>query len=249
MLRALFDEPTRQDTGLMLEAIQAIRAFMASLSDLSEVKRAPSGRRLMIYGESFLRALDELEQSQYAAERYSRLVHAEYVDQLPPGEKVSYNRYLYYYKNAIIRLFAILDKLGHFLDERYGLQTERMKSRFSYFTVLRNMHQNKLHADLEQKLYELKQQFREPVDRLRNQRNMEIHYINADLFDDLMRAAESRQHNPVRLETDDMEEHLADLRVGTTMTLKVVVTIFQYVLAHPEMPKVDSSGSEERECH
>lgn len=236
MLRALFGEPPRKDEGLLLEANQAIRKYLHNLSLVPSDRQTPHERRFVIWSEGFLRALDELEQSEYAAIRYGERVKSDYIDQMQPQEKEDYHRHLYYYRNALIRLFAVLDKLGHFLNERFVLQTERIKSRFSYFTVLRNMHQNRLHIALEQQLYDLKVRYTEPVARLRNQRNMEIHTINADLLDDLMQAAASRHGERVRPDTDDMEANLADLREGCEMTLKAVTIVFRYIVKHSAPP-------------
>ncbi len=246
MLRALFGEPPRKDEGLLLEANQAIRNYLQVLSRIPGDRQTPHERRFVIWSENFLRALDELEQSEYAAILYGSRVNSDYVDQMQPGETHEYHRHLYYYRNALIRLFAILDKLGHFLNERFVLQTERVKSRFSYFTVLRNMHQNGLHTDLEQQLYELKIKYKEPVDRLRNKRNMEIHTINADLLDDLMKAEESRRGERLRPETEEIKANLDDLREGCEMAMKAVTTAFRYIARHPAATAAPKSAPTSR---
>ncbi|SDE03563.1 hypothetical protein SAMN02799630_04469 [Paenibacillus sp. UNCCL117] len=233
MLRALFDEPPRKEEGLLREANEAIRQYMHTLTLIPQERQTPQEQRFAIWSQSFLRSIDELEQSQYAASRYGRLVDTTLVDQMPPDEREQYNRHLYYYKNALIRLFAILDKLGQFLNERFALQTERIKSRFSYFTVLRNMHQNGLYTDLEQMLYELKMSYKEPVARLRNQRNMEIHTIDADLLDDLIKARESKPGERIRPEAEEIDGNLADLEAGCEMTFRIVAIAFRYIAKHP----------------
>lgn len=231
MLRAMFSEPPRKDEGLLLEAIQAIRKYLYTLTPAPG--QTPQERRYIIWCQSFLRALDELEQSQFAAIRFGREVSKPYTDQMSAAELDDYNRHLYYYNNALIRVFAVLDKLGQFMNERFSLHTERIKSRFSYFTVLRHMHKDKLFADLEQRLYEFKMKYDEPLARLRNQRNMEIHTMNADLLDDLMKAAEAKYGNQVRIGTEDIQENLQDLEQGCEMTFRAIATVFRYVLRHP----------------
>lgn len=228
MLRAMFGEPPRKDEGLLLEAIQAIRKYMYTLTPASG--QTPQERRYIIWCQSFLRALDELEQSQFAAIRFGRKVNKKYTDQMSAEELDDYHRHVYYYNNALIRVFAVLDKLGHFMNERFSLHTERVKSRFSYFTVLRHMHKNKLFADLEQQLYEFKIKYNEPLARLRNQRNMEIHTMNADLLDDLMKAAEAKYEERVRIGTEDIQENLHHLEQGCQMTFRAVAAVFRYVL-------------------
>ncbi|UUZ89846.1 hypothetical protein LJK87_27820 [Paenibacillus sp. P25] len=230
MLRALFGESRRQDEGPLKEANDAIRQYMNALIPSSANPPGTQERRFLIWSENFLRALDELEQSGFAAERYAGRVTRRYVDEMTEEERDDYNRHLYYYKNAIIRMFAILDKLGHFLDERFQLRTERYKARFSYFTVLRNMHENGIHTDLEQRLYELKQATREPANRLRNQRNMEIHTINSDLLDDLLQAAEAKYDRRPRQQTDEIRSNVQDLKAGIEMTCRAVSLVFGYLL-------------------
>ncbi|WP_159886362.1 Cthe_2314 family HEPN domain-containing protein [Paenibacillus puerhi] len=233
MLRALFQEPPRKEEGLLLEANEAIRKYMRTLMLIPQEKQTTQERRFAIWSQSFLRSIDELEQSQYAAVRYGELMDTMLVHRMPPDEREQYNRHLYYYKNALIRLFSILDKLGQFMNERFELQTEKIKSRFSYFTVLRNMHQNGLHTGLEQMLYDLKMKYKEPVARLRNQRNMEIHTIDADLLDDLIRARESKPGERIRPEAEEMEGNLADLKAGCDMAFRIIAIVFKYIAKHP----------------
>ncbi|ALS20691.1 MULTISPECIES: Cthe_2314 family HEPN domain-containing protein [Paenibacillus] len=227
MLRAMFGEPPRKDAGLLLEAIQAIRKYMYTLTSAS--RQSSQERRYIIWCQSFLRTLDDLEQSQFAAVRFGRKVSKKYTDQMSAEELDDYHRHLYYYNNALIRVFAVLDKLGHFMNERFSLHTERVKSRFSYFTVLRHMHKDKRFSDLEQQLYELKIKYNEPLNRLRNQRNMEIHTINADLLDDLMKAAEAKYGEQIRIGTEDIQQNLQDLEQGCQMTFRAAAEVFRYL--------------------
>ncbi|OXM87187.1 Cthe_2314 family HEPN domain-containing protein [Paenibacillus rigui] len=229
MLRSLFHEPRRVDEGHFQKANAAIDRYVDLLRSISSEQRNLQERRYIIWSGSFIRALDELEQSQYAANRYGKLVSHTYVDELNEQERDDYHRHLYFYKNAIIRLFAILDKLGHFMNDRFRLKTEEIKSRFSYFTVLRNMHQHRLYVELEEQLFGLKGRYKEPVERLRNERNMEIHTINADLLDDLLRTAEERQSHEDRMRIDDIAQRLKDLDQACDMTYQAAGFIFLYI--------------------
>ncbi|WP_028547360.1 Cthe_2314 family HEPN domain-containing protein [Paenibacillus sp. UNC451MF] len=229
MLRMLFNEPRRKDQGELMKANESIRSYIQLINDIPEKERNQQERRYMIWSGSFIRSLDELEQSQYAAERYGERVVSAYLDEMSEEELDDYHRHLYFYKNAIIRLFAILDKLGQFMNERFRLKTEEIKARFSYFTVLRNMHTNRLYVELEEQLYQLKEQFNDPVERLRSERNLEIHTINADLLDDLLKAAEAKKGTEQRIHTENIQEHLHDLMSGCEMTYHATRMIFTYI--------------------
>lgn len=229
MLRPLFHEPPRKDSGLVLEANQAIEAYIRVLQKVPESQRTKQTRRIRIWSESFQRSLDELEQSEYAARQYGNKVKKRYIDELSVEERNDYHRHIYFYKNALIRVFSILDKLGYFLNEALGLKTERMKVRFSYFTVLRNMHQSKQHMRLEEQLFVLKNKYKEPLSKLRNERNMEIHTINADLLDDLLQAAEDRLGSRARPETDDVRDNLSTLSGCCEMVYTSAAIIFRYL--------------------
>ena len=52
---------------------------------------------------------------------------------------------------------------------------------------------------------------KQPLDRLRNLRNMEIHYINAEMLDDLMQ----KEPNPgERIHVENVKANLSDLTAG-----------------------------------
>ncbi|NHN30391.1 Cthe_2314 family HEPN domain-containing protein [Paenibacillus agricola] len=229
MLRAMFGEPSREARGALDETNHSIHQYLALLNSVPFAKRSSQDKRYIIWGNGFLRALDELEQSQYAASRYSEHINKTFIDDMDAEELANYNRHLYFYRNAIIRVFAILDKLGHFMNERFRLKTEEVKSRFSYFTVLRNMHQHHLYSELERKLYDLKMNYKNPVERLRNERNLEIHTINADLLDDLLQVAEVEQLHNERMKTENVSGHLKDLEAGCDMVFAAVHTAFDYI--------------------
>lgn len=231
MLRVLFNEPNRVDQGDLLKAFQAIEAYVAKLEQLgpkghpSKVQGANAIPRLLLWALGFRDALDELENSKYAAERFARHVKAAYVDDMKEEERDHYRRYLYFYKNAFIRVFSILDKLGYFLDDLYMLGTAKVKPRFSYFTVLRQMHDKKIELELEQKLFDLKNQYQEPLRRLRSQRNMEIHLLNAEMVDDMLSAKNATRHDG-RQRVENLKEQLSDLALSFEMACRSVETVF-----------------------
>ncbi|QGQ94958.1 hypothetical protein EHS13_08725 [Paenibacillus psychroresistens] len=191
MLRHLFGEPERQDSGLILKTNQVLGRYLNDLHDIESKGQSDLSklRRWEIWVHSFITAVDELEQGVYSSLKYSEQVLNRNVEDMKSEEQTEYRRYLYYYKNSFIRVFAILDKLGFFLNERLHLNTEKVKPRFSYFTVIRQMHDRHIQTDLEQKLYNLKVKYSEPLNKLRDYRNVEIHSINYEAADDLLHSA------------------------------------------------------------
>lgn len=231
MLRMLFNEPKRVDQGELLKAFEAIDAYRAKLDRLgpkghpSKTTDAQSIPRLDLWSLGFRDALDELEESKYCAEKFARFVKAAYVEDMQEAERDQYKRYLYFYKNAIIRVFSVLDKLGYFLDELYALGTGRVKSRFSYFTVLRQMHERKIELELEQRLFDLKNTYKEPLRRLRSQRNMEIHLLNAEMVDDMLLAKNAYRHDG-RQKVENIRENLSDLASSYEAVCRTVEAVF-----------------------
>src|SRR5690606_24701273 len=92
--------------------------------------------RLDLWASGTLVALDELEQSVYCSMRFAESIRSKYEDEMPEAERNDYYQHIYYYKNAFIRVFSILDKTGFFLNTMYELETGKVKQKFSYFTVL-----------------------------------------------------------------------------------------------------------------
>jgi hypothetical protein len=224
MLRILFQEPKRVDEGLFLQAGTAIRTCISALE--AHPGPEPKAHRLALWSKGFLDALDELEQSHYCCGRYGEKVHKAYLEEMATDELDNYHRFIYFYKNAFIRIFSILDKLGYFMNEIFELKTEKLKSRFSYYTVLRLMHERHLHDALEQQLYNLKIEYKGPMDRLRNQRNMEIHYINMEMVDEIS------QEHPIpgeRIHVENVADHLRDLHKGYEMVCRTLTVAFTYI--------------------
>jgi hypothetical protein len=231
LLRQLLNEPKRIEQGDLLKALQALEQYRAKLGRIgpgghpSRTQNGGAIPRLELWTRGFADALDELEESKHCAELFGRRVKAHYVEDMREEERENYRRYLYFYKNAFIRVFSVLDKLGYFLDELYMLGTGRVKSRFSYFTVLRQMHQRKIEAQLEERLFEMKKQYQDPLRRLRSQRNMEIHLLNAEMVDDMLLAKNSA-HPDGRQKVENLHQNLSDLTLGFEMVCRAVTTVF-----------------------
>jgi hypothetical protein len=217
VLRILFGEQPREWSGPSLDTALSIEKFV--LLSIEASNRTPERREeyrtFSIWAEGLLRSMDELEQSCYAAKRYSELIHHQIMDELSFEEKLSYNRHVYFDKNAYIRIFSLLDKLGTLLNRLLYLHTERFKSRFSYFTVLRNMRENRLFAELSKPLDALKERHQGALNRLRGRRNLETHQMNAELMDDLSQSLLA-QHGE-RLQLENLQSNMADLDEGWSM--------------------------------
>ncbi|MBP1992022.1 Cthe_2314 family HEPN domain-containing protein [Paenibacillus eucommiae] len=230
MLRFLFQEPPRTDSGLMLEAGNAVRTYIAASQKKAEASQGNANKhhRLAIWSQGFLDALNELEQSHYCSENYAKRIHSQFLEDMNVEELNDYRRFVYFYKNTFLRVFSILDKLGYFLDELLNLRTEEMKPRFSYFTVLRRLRERNDYAELEQQLYKLKVESSKPLDRLRNQRNTETHFINAEMLDDL------NLREPVasrRIHVESAARNVQDIHTGFEMVCRTLVVVFTYITA------------------
>lgn len=174
-------------------------------------------------------SLEELEESLFAAQYYaSRIRHTQWA-QLNEQELLDYSRHVYFDKNAYIRTFSLLDKLGSLMNDVMELRTERVKPKYSYFTVLRRMRETRRHTELVEVLTTLKENHQPAMNRLRTRRNMEIHYMNAELKDDLKAGRlddDGSQTDFRRLE--NLSANLADAREGWEMVVGSLLHMFQY---------------------
>ncbi|MDO7907070.1 Cthe_2314 family HEPN domain-containing protein [Paenibacillus sp. JX-17] len=229
MLRTLLGELPRQNEGLMQEAIENMVTALQKLQTHIEQNNDPTHdyRRAEIFTQGLISSLDELEQSHFAAAFFRKKVKAGYVDDMTLEEQADYARYVYFYKDGFIRLFSVLDKLGNMLNDLYDLHTAKVKPHFSYFTVIRQFHYLKLHPELENKLYQINESYRDPVSRLRKRRNTEIHLMSAEMQDDLWQLHQSL-HGKVELE--DLDQHLEDLKLGLDMACKTLSAAFEYTI-------------------
>jgi hypothetical protein len=223
----LFGEQPREWTGASLETVQWIERY--TLLSSATAERLPEQfsrfRTFVIWSEGLLHSMDELEQSCYAAKNYAGQISHTLVDELSAKERLSYNRHVYYDKNAYIRMFSILDKLGTLLNQLFDLRTERIKAHFSYFTVIRNMRENHLHAELMKPLNELKERQQGALNRLRDRRNLEIHQMNAELKDDLR---QSLAHQGERRTLENLISNMADLDQSWEMVQGSLGHSFRY---------------------
>lgn len=228
MLRTLFGEQPRRLTGRMAEVYKEINQFANLMHE-----RISAGKdreyRLRVYeigALGLMASLDELEQSLYAARGYAHRIRKPSLAHMSHEEQLDYFRYVYFDKNGFIRVFAILDKLGAFLNDALGLQTEKMKPQFSYFTVLRNMRQKRLHPKLSAALDELKEKYQAPLSELRKRRNIEVHFMNTEMMDDLMQSRKS-YGKPAKLE--NIEDQVRQLEEAFEMITSSLCIAFRYV--------------------
>ncbi|THF82601.1 Cthe_2314 family HEPN domain-containing protein [Cohnella fermenti] len=229
MLRSIFGEPPRQWEGQPLEAVQAVERFIRLLQEQERQNRdqVVKRRTYAIWAEGLLRSLDELEQSVYAAGRYAERVKRSTLEEMSAEERLDYYRHVYYDKNAFIRVFSLLDKLGTLLNDLLELRTERVKRQFSYFTVLRAMRQKNQHTRLAYGLQELKERYGDAMNRLRKRRNLEIHHMNSELQDDLFQSLHSEK---MRIDPylENITLNLRDLEEGWEMVYRSLALSFRY---------------------
>lgn len=172
--------------------------------------------------------MDELEQSCYAAKNYALQISHSRLDDFTAEEKINYERHVYFDKNAYIR-FSLLDKLGTLLNQLLSLRTERIKARYSYFTMMRNMRQNGLHLELAKPLNDIKERHQSAMSRLRSRRNIEIHQMNEELRDDL---AQSLANNGTRRTLENLGSNMEDLDQGWAMVQGSLHIAFRYACAY-----------------
>ncbi|MGG1877824.1 Cthe_2314 family HEPN domain-containing protein [Paenibacillus cisolokensis] len=227
MLRTLLGEQPRHNDGYLKAAVESMTKTVQLLRE--EIKKHPDPthdhRKLEIWIRGLIVSLDELEQSWYAACHFRKSVTSGFIDDMSLQEKEEYARYVYFYKNGFIRVFAILDKLGTVLDDLFNLHTSKVKVHFSYFTVLRQFKFLKIHDSLSEELEGIKAKYKVPMGTLRKRRNAEIHYMNAEMQDDLW---QRMQGHDTKLELEDLDAHLDDLKQGLDMVCQTLAASFRY---------------------
>lgn len=231
MLRTLLGAAPCPWDGLLGDTAASMKAFMRKADkQASEAGiQASRYRAYAIWTEGLLRSLEELEESLFAAQLFAeRIAHVKWAE-LAEQEKLDYGRHVYFDKNAYIRLFSLLDKLGTLMNDLLELRTERIKAKYSYFTVLRRMRETGRHPELTARLNALKENHRAAMNRLRARRNMEIHYMNAELKDDLQagrRLAGGTEGGYMRLE--DLSANLADAQEGWEMVVGTLQAVYEF---------------------
>ncbi len=227
MFRQWFGEREGAGAGLKPAAIQAIERFCRQLRKQYKGKQEIPERvvRQDVWASGFKTALEELEGSRYCSAMYRRQVRSGFEEDMSSEELRAYRLHIYFYKSAFVRIFSLLDKLGFFLNDYYDLGTEKVKRRFSYFTVLRQMQHKKTHFKLEQQLLHLKVKYQEPLNHLRTKRNLEIHAINIELIDDQVR----RHRGFVeRHHIEPLDDNLSDLEQSFEMVCLCLKNVFEY---------------------
>jgi hypothetical protein len=230
-------EQWSKDTGrrkheFTKQAFQALRTYESKLKRSAE--EDPSRCKLYskydLWTKGFVNGLEELEQSVICAEHYAGKVTSKYMEAMTEDEYDDYRRHLYFFKNAFIRIFSILDKLGYFLNDHYNLQTEKIKHRFSYYTVLRRFGERRAEPELERRLIEWKTRYHQPMGRLRYKRNTEIHMMNMEMLDDV-----DKGHlcSGGKTYVEDLVQNMADLRQGYDMVCHSLGTAFDWIVHGP----------------
>ncbi len=228
MLRFMFGEPEDQLNHILGYAYQAMERFEAKMRKQfqADQKQELNLRKYEIWTIGLRSSLNELEQSHYAAGKFRTNIHSSAVANMSNEEKLNYDRYVYFDKNGFIRVFSLLDKLGTFLNDWFHLRTEKIKPHFSYFTALRNMRENKVHMDLTSHLNAVKEQYKEPMARLRKRRNTEIHYMNSEMQDDLI---QSQRMYGEEVQLENISLQAKDLSDCLNMVSESLRLVFQYL--------------------
>ena len=181
--------------------------------------------RIEAWAGGFRDSLNELEQSQHVAGWFSQRVTKRFEEEMDEDEQADYQLHVYFYKNAIVRVFSVLDKLGFFLNELFGLRTEQVKPRYSFFTVLRQMKEAAGLEELYQEMQKIKSEYKDPLNVLRNKRNSEIHYINVEMLDDIR---QTRKHFTRASHIEDLQQNMKLLDQGCSMVYRTMETVFAY---------------------
>lgn len=233
MLRTLLGEAPRNDNGPLGETEEAMELFAKLCGDVASryPGKAVRYRTYAVWTEGLRRSLDELDESLFAARHFAERIRHRQWAELSAAEKLDYDRHVYFDKNAYIRVFALLDKLGTLLNDLLELKTERVKARFSFFTVLRRMRDTRRHGELASLLTALKEEHQDAMNRLRMRRNMEIHYMNAELQDDLRASHATGAGNGETWKLENLVANLDDSREGWEMVLGTLGHSFRFACA------------------
>ncbi|MDP5272567.1 Cthe_2314 family HEPN domain-containing protein [Chengkuizengella axinellae] len=221
-----FKLPDHKKEGDFFHINQAIEKFSDLLIQLDEIEDLPDRYiRIKLLAEAFIISLNELEQSVFSSKKYSEKIHKLYEEDMDSEELRHYYLHIYYYKNAFIRIFSILDKLGYFLNDLLELNTEQVKPRFSYYTALRQMYSLKKHSSLQKLLYNIKVDYKEPMKILKKRRNLEIHYINVEMLDDLVKTDDVSTE---KVTIENVKNNIYILQQGYKMVCKSLLEVFKY---------------------
>lgn len=236
MLRTLFGQPEQVADVPLRDAVTAMDDFIGLCLDLKESLPNPNqSEKFRVYAvkaAGLKRTLRELEESLFAARHFSGRIRSSRWEDLTDEELLAYDRHVYFDKNAFIRIFSLLDKLGSLMNDIFRLHTERIKERFSYFTVLRRLQATVRHPELTRQLSAIKERYDDPMGRLRKRRNMEIHFLNAELNDDLAAGYPMLSEEGETWKLEDLEAHMEDAWQGRAMVLETLCRTFRYACGH-----------------
>lgn len=226
VIASLLEGRPRKPSAELMQVKTAIAEFCTALRERHRGETVDAKWiRLDLWAGGLSAALAELDESAYLAAKYAAGLSYRHEEDMPEEDRLNYYRHLYFYKNAFIRLFSVLDKTGHFLDMLFDLQTGKVKPKFSYYTVLRQLRQRGDHPQLVRELDRLKLAYREPMDRLRRKRNLEIHAMNVELLDDVW---QKRRRFADRRLIEPLQDNLRDLEHGLRMAGRSLLAIFRY---------------------
>lgn len=227
MLQFLFPNDVDEPNMNFVEVDQLLQRYAAAAAAKRGANESANKywSRFEIWSIGLRASIHELYSSHYAAEKFKQQISSSSLQEMTEQERLNYARYVYFDKNGFIRVFSLLDKLGTFLNELLELRTERIKSHFSYFTVLRTMRERSLHPELTRPLNQLKESSKEATHRLRRRRNTEIHYMNSEMHDDLLQ--QTRMYGQeIRLE--NLDQQMEDLTTGLHMAIESIRLTFRY---------------------
>lgn len=228
MLRHLFDQARRKEEGMLLQTNQSILKFKRLLRELeANGKLKDIYYRKDLIASGFLDGLNELEQSKYSAVQYSKQLSRQDIMDAEAVRSDEYKLHIYFYKNAIIRLFSVLDKLGYFLDGLMELNTASVKKRFSYYTVLRRLRQLGVHPELLKQLLQFKTGYQLVMQHLRTKRNLEVHHISAEILDDIKQISDTFIDHQ---QLEDIHQNMDELEQGYRMVCLSVHAAFEYTI-------------------
>jgi len=228
MLRILLGLPPRTELAEMQGAVDAMQRVQRRLQKRISEGHDPEHiwRKQEIWTRGLIVSLDELEQSVFLSGYFEERVRNTYQEEMSQQENADYHRHVYFYKDGFIRVFSILDKLGTLMNDLFELHTERAKARFSFFTVLRQFRYLGVHLALMDKLNALKEQYNQPLRHLRKWRNIEIHYMNMEMQDDL---SQRDQTLDGKIKLEDIQDRQKDLELGYRMVCETLQAAFEYI--------------------
>jgi hypothetical protein len=234
MLESILNEGQARDrswmkSNLVLDDLNRYRSKLKKnllASAEHQTSSYTKSERLEVLSRGFKAIIDELEQSLWAARHFASRLSSPYEEDMSSSELKDFHRFIYFQKNTYIRIFSALDKLGYFLNEHLSLQVERKKHRFSYYTVLRFMHNQKAEQELFEKLTKIRDHYELTMRDLRKRRNTEIHLIDPYLLEEMIQQRKSRSSSD-NYRLPDMNGEVELLTKGYEMVCESMEKVFE----------------------